>query len=339
MAVPITGTKVSDIHTEVQRAGKTVTSRKDARDNECLSTGYDPVYKSGSADSLKEFRNYVEPPTDTRGLNYQYTITGLGVFPLDGLTPLECKCIKENYDTYGGSAQGITIGWYGAWQVGTEFYDITHPFDPYVYSVSDICIDSSDNVIEHDSTEITVITSIASLPDCADTEAPSVPDGLISSLRCQTTFTLSWNASTDNVGVTGYKVFKNGLTYQDVGDVLTWDITGQVAGTSANWTVSAYDAIPNESSQSSQLNVLQGVNVTTFSQSTNGQSSAGLACGESTITFYLTGGNSTPANGEVVYTNSCGSSLKKGFDLWYSTGTLAYQINNSGVISNVENCA
>ncbi|NDP27994.1 MAG: RICIN domain-containing protein, partial [Flavobacterium sp.] len=46
----------------------------------------------------------------------------------------------------------------------------------------------------------------------SDTQAPTVPTGLTSASITQTSFTLSWTASTDNVGVTAYDVFQNGTS-------------------------------------------------------------------------------------------------------------------------------
>ncbi len=43
-----------------------------------------------------------------------------------------------------------------------------------------------------------------------DTKPPSTPTGLVASNITQTSLTLSWKASTDNVGVVGYDVFLNG---------------------------------------------------------------------------------------------------------------------------------
>ncbi len=44
-----------------------------------------------------------------------------------------------------------------------------------------------------------------------DTQAPSAPAGLVVSGQTQTALTLSWNASTDNVGVTGYGTYRNSV--------------------------------------------------------------------------------------------------------------------------------
>ena len=49
-------------------------------------------------------------------------------------------------------------------------------------------------------------------PAPADTQVLLVPSGLASSAVTQTGFTLTWSASTDNVGVTGYQVFRNGVS-------------------------------------------------------------------------------------------------------------------------------
>ncbi len=88
----------------------------------------------------------------------------------------------------------------------------------------------------------------------ADATAPTVPQGLASSSITSTSFTLSWTASTDNVGVTGYEVFKNGTS---IGTTATtsMSVTGLSASTSYSMTVRARDAVPNWSAQSAALNV------------------------------------------------------------------------------------
>ena len=45
---------------------------------------------------------------------------------------------------------------------------------------------------------------------CPDTQAPSAPSGLAAANVTQTGLTLTWNASSDNVAVTGYDVYRNG---------------------------------------------------------------------------------------------------------------------------------
>src|SRR4029077_5377382 len=46
-------------------------------------------------------------------------------------------------------------------------------------------------------------------PGVTDTQPPSVPTGLAGSAPSPTRRALTWNASTDNVGVAGYTVYRN----------------------------------------------------------------------------------------------------------------------------------
>src|SRR5690606_2131500 len=87
-----------------------------------------------------------------------------------------------------------------------------------------------------------------------DTQAPSVPGGLASSAITQTSFTLNWSASTDNVGVTGYEVFRNGTSIGTPSGT-SFNVTGLSAGTTYAMRVRARDAAGNWSAQSATLNV------------------------------------------------------------------------------------
>ena len=66
---------------------------------------------------------------------------------------------------------------------------------------------------------------------------------------------LSWNASTDNVGVTGYKVYQDGGVVATVSGT-TVNIGSLVAETTYEFRVSAIDAAGNESAQSGALQVV-----------------------------------------------------------------------------------
>ncbi len=87
-----------------------------------------------------------------------------------------------------------------------------------------------------------------------DTQAPSVPTNLSASNVTQTTLTLNWTASTDNVGVTGYDVYQGASNLGEVSGT-TANVTGLTAGTSYSFTVRAKDAAGNISAASSALNV------------------------------------------------------------------------------------
>jgi hypothetical protein len=82
-----------------------------------------------------------------------------------------------------------------------------------------------------------------------DTTAPSVPTGLVASPPSGSQINLSWNAATDNVGVTGYIVYLNGVPLTTTTGT-SFSHTGLAAGTTYSYRVSAHDAVPNHSAWS-----------------------------------------------------------------------------------------
>ncbi len=82
----------------------------------------------------------------------------------------------------------------------------------------------------------------------ADTELPSVPGGVVAVAVSSGRVDLSWSASSDNVGVTGYEVWRNGslLTTVD-GSTLSFSDVGVVPSTSYAYEVRARDAAGNVS--------------------------------------------------------------------------------------------
>jgi chitodextrinase len=136
---------------------------------------------------------------------------------------------------------------------------------------------------------------------CSDTQPPSTPAGLVTSSVGQMSMTLSWNASTDNVGVAGYRLFLNG---SEVGTSpsASYSFTGLTCGTSYTLGVAAYDAAGNVSETA-----------------TTAQDSA--ACGSSSATANLwvssTGSSSCTRSAAPVSYSSGGPSDCSSFDAAY----------------------
>ncbi|NTW39661.1 MAG: exoglucanase [Cellulomonadaceae bacterium] len=87
-----------------------------------------------------------------------------------------------------------------------------------------------------------------------DTTAPSAPTGLSTTATTATSVSLTWSASTDDVAVTGYDVYR-GATRVGSSATTTFTDSGLTASTAYSYTVTAKDAAGNVSAASSALSV------------------------------------------------------------------------------------
>ncbi len=85
-----------------------------------------------------------------------------------------------------------------------------------------------------------------------DTQAPSAPGGLEATPVTATQINLTWSASTDNVGVSGYKIYRN-TAYVGTSATSNYSDTGLNSGATYTYAVSAYDTANNESAQSATV--------------------------------------------------------------------------------------
>jgi glucose/arabinose dehydrogenase/fibronectin type 3 domain-containing protein len=95
-------------------------------------------------------------------------------------------------------------------------------------------------------------TATATVPDKTKPSAPSNLSGVTSPGQV----VLTWNQSTDDVGVTGYRIYRNGTQIGSVlGNLTTFTHSGLASG-SANYTVRAVDAASNLSDVSNTATVI-----------------------------------------------------------------------------------
>jgi hypothetical protein len=84
-----------------------------------------------------------------------------------------------------------------------------------------------------------------------DTTPPTQPTGLGATAAGSTQINLSWTASTDNVGVAGYAIRRNGAVIANTGTTATsYSDAGLSPATTYTYTVDAYDAAGNHSTPS-----------------------------------------------------------------------------------------
>jgi hypothetical protein len=93
---------------------------------------------------------------------------------------------------------------------------------------------TNSNVSAENSPTVTQVTYTT------DTTAPSTPANLISTGKTASTVSLSWNASTDNVGVKGYDVYSNGAKISSVTGT-SFTASGLTPNTAYSFTVKAFE--------------------------------------------------------------------------------------------------
>jgi chitodextrinase len=202
------------------------TAAKDASGN-ALAANYTWSFTTGAAPDT------TPPPTPT-GL----TATAVSSSQINlSWTASTDNVAVTGYRVYRGGTLFITLGNVTTYQ-NTGLTAST----PYSYTV--VALDAAGNA-SGQSTSASA-TTLAT----PDTTPPSTPTGLTASAVSTSQINLSWTASTDNVGVTGYRIYRGGTLLVTVGTVTTYQDTGITASTAYSYTVVAIDAAGNASGQS-----------------------------------------------------------------------------------------
>jgi chitin-binding protein len=132
--------------------------------------------------------------------------------------------------TTGSSARDYTVS---GLQCGTS------------YTIALTARDAAGN--ESNAAEATGTTSTKPC-STADREPPSVPKGMAWTTITRTSIGLKWNASTDNVGVTGYRIYRDGTRVTTTAaSARSYTVSGLKCGTRYKIALTAIDAAGNES--------------------------------------------------------------------------------------------
>lgn len=152
-----------------------------------------------------------------------------------------------------------------------------------------------------------------------DTQAPSVPANLSASNTTETTTDLSWNASTDNVGVTGYEVFEGGVSLGTVTGTGA-NITGLTASTTYSFQVRAFDAAGNNSALTSALQVT---------------TSAGADTQAPSVPANLSASNTTDTTTDLSWNASSDNVGVTGYEVFQDGSSLGTVTGNGASISGL----
>ncbi|WP_299207936.1 endonuclease [uncultured Dokdonia sp.] len=208
-------------------------------------------------------------------------------------------------DAVGLFKNGVLIDIIGTFNGGSANFakDITLRRKATVVSPSTTYLTSEwDSFPSNTSSGLGSHTVEGSTAPAADTQSPTTPASLTASNVGETTLMLSWNAATDNVGVTSYDVYQ-GSTVIGNPTTTSYTVSGLSPTTNYTFSVRAKDAASNVSNVSNTVTVT--TDATVFNYCTSGGNNASYEH----IDFVGVGGisNATGANGGYVdFTNQTG---------------------------------
>src|SRR6266513_1065956 len=167
-----------------------------------------------------------------------------------GLTASAVSSSQINL-SWAASFDNVGVSGYRVYRGGTQIATTSatsftnqglSPSTTYSYTVA--AFDAAGNLSAQSS------PASATTPAAADTTPPAVPTGLTASAVSSSQINLSWAAASGDVGVSGYRVFRDGTQIATT-SATSFANTGLAASTTYSYTVAAYDAAGNVSAQPS----------------------------------------------------------------------------------------
>jgi glucose/arabinose dehydrogenase len=247
--------KAYQVQTSPDHATWTTVSTTTAGDG-----GVDDLNVNGSGRYVRMYGTHRCRPDSSHG----YSLQEFDVYGTTGSGPTA----PTNLRLIGATPTTVTIGWDPATDdVGVVAYDMFHDgqlcatvpgnafeatctgLSPRVMYGFYVDARDGDNNVSQSSETLQVTT-----PDSDDHEPPTVPANLRASVS-GTSATLTWDPSTDNVGVVGYRVYDHDTQVATTTDTSA-TITGLTLGTTYVFTVTAFDANGNESGHSDPVTVI-----------------------------------------------------------------------------------
>jgi len=141
---------------------------------------------------------------------------------------------------------------------GSEYFYVYQDYDTTQTLSPSQILDQEESLVSqanlqalYSSTGLSYYQSMVTPPD---TTAPSVPTGVTGVSANPDTASISWTASTDDVGVAGYYVFRNGAQIGQTATLYYQD-SGLLEATIYSYAIQAFDLAGNLSAQSAPINV------------------------------------------------------------------------------------
>ena len=189
---------------------------------------------------------------------------------ITGSTDTQAPTVPTGLKTSNLACRSVTLAWTASTDnVGVAFYDIYHD-GQLMTSVAGTTVSAALTLTPGASWGLYVnardaagnvsqasTTLPIAVPQCtADTQAPTTPTALTGAVN-GTSATLRWTASTDNVAVTAYDVYRNDAKVGSTAST-TYTDSALTANTLYRYAVAARDAQGNVSARSASVSVTTG---------------------------------------------------------------------------------
>jgi chitodextrinase len=197
-----------------------------------------------SAPSIEVSKLISAPQTDTTSPSVSLTAPSQGS-TLSGVITLTATA-TDNVGVVGVQFQlnGTNLGAEDTTNTYSVSWDTTG-VAPGQYSLSAIARDAAGN-----STTATPVSVTVEAPP--DSTPPSIPGTLTTQVISSSEINLNWSPSTDNVGITGYHIFRNGAFIAST-TTTSYQDAKLAPLTTYTYTVTAWDAAGNESTPSTSV--------------------------------------------------------------------------------------
>jgi fibronectin type 3 domain-containing protein len=190
------------------------------------------------------------------------------------------------YRVYRGGTQIAVLG------ATTSFTDTGRGPGTYSYTVR--AADAAGNLSDPSS------AASITLPDVSD---PSAPKNLVAAAQSSTRIGLTWEASTDDVGVTGYRIYRGGNQLASIGAVTSYTDTSVSAGNAYTYEVRALDGAGHLSGPSNSSSATTPLPAAlTFSADADAEVNAGAPTTNYATAKLRTDFDSTPEDSFLRFT-------------------------------------
>ena len=148
--------------------------------------------------------------------------------------------------TWGASRDNVGVAGYGVYLNGTRLASTTarsYTFSALTCGTTyKVGVDAFDAARNRSG----IASVLAATAPCVDKTAPTAPGSLHQSGWSQTGLAVEWSESSDNVGVAGYSIYRDGVPIAATQQPTAW-VGGLVCGAAHTISVEAYDAAGNHS--------------------------------------------------------------------------------------------